>query len=139
MKNIKKKPNKSKKIFNNKSQSCLNKIEIGEFILRYTKARDEKTIKRVKKLYQKDDSYDYYLNTITSKIGNNEYKNTLNVNNMVTLYRESIPRNNYNNSHNGEFKELSYNKDTYIKPNLKNKKLIMNEIRKGLMTINLND
>jgi hypothetical protein len=113
--------------------------QIGEFILRYTKARDEKTIKRVKKLYQKDDSYDYYLNTITSKIGNNEYKNTLNVNNMVTLYRESIPRNNYNNSHNGEFKELSYNKDTYIKPNLKNKKLIMNEIRKGLMTINLND
>ena len=47
-------------------------------------------IKRFKKLYRKDDSYDYYLNTLTSRVGNNEYKNTLNVNNIIPLYGETI-------------------------------------------------
>ena len=139
LKNIKKKPNKSKKIFNNKSQSCLNKKENEKFILRYTKARDEKIIKRVKKLYKKDDSYDYYLNTLNSRIENKEYKNTLNVNNVVPLYGESISRNIYINSHIGQFNALSYDEDTYIKQSKINKKLIMNEIRKELMSINLNE
>ena len=125
-----------KKILNTKSQSCLNKKEIQEFIFRYTKARDEKIIKRVKKLYKKDDSYAYYLNTLTSRIGNNEYKNFLNVNNQIPLYGERITRNDYINSHIGEFKGLSYNEDTLIKQSNKNKKLIMDGIRKGLLAIN---
>ena len=138
-KELRKKLNKPKKILNTKSQSCLNKKEIQKFILRYTKARDEKIIKRVKKLYKKDDSYAYYLNTLTTRIGNNEYKNFLNVNNVVPLYGERISKNGYINSYIGEFKGLSYNEDTLIKKSNKNKKLILDGIRKGLLAINLND
>ena len=135
---MKEKSNKSKRIHNNKSESFFTKKENAEFILRYTKARDEKMIKRFKKLYRKDDSYDYYLNTLTSRVGNNEYKNTLNVNNIIPLYGETISRNNFANSQIGEFKGLSFDEDTHIKHKNKDKKLIMNDIRKGLMEINLN-
>ena len=135
---IKEKSNNSKRIHNNKSQSFFIKKENAEFILRYTKARDEKMIKKFKKLYRKDDSYDYYLNTLTSRVGNNEYKNSLNVNNIIPLYGETVSRNNFANSQIGEFKGLSFDEDTHIKYKNKDKKLIMNDIRKGLMEINLN-
>ena len=135
---MKEKSNKSKRIHNNKSESFFTKKENAEFILRYTKARDEKMIKRFKKLYRKDDSYDYYLNTLTSRVGNNEYKNSLNVNNIIPLYGETVSRNNFANSQIGEFKGLSFDEDTHIKHKNKDKKLIMNDIRKGLMEINLN-
>ena len=131
--------NKHKKLFNNKSQIYLKQKENAEFILRYTKARDEKVIKKVKKLYKKDDSYNYYLNTLTSRVGNNEYKNSLNVNHIIPLYGESVSRNNYINSYIGEFKGLSFNENVHIKQSKKDKKHIMYEIRKGLMDIKLND
>ena len=135
---IKEKSNKSKKIYNNKSESFFTKKENAEFILRYTKARDEKMIKKFKKLYKKDDSYDYYLNTLTSRVGNNEYKNSLNVNNVIPLYGETVSRNNFANSQIGEFKGLSFDDDTHIKHKNKDKRLIMDDIRKGLLEINLN-
>ena len=123
------------KFNNNKSQILYKEKENAEFILRYTKARDEKMFKKIKKLYKKDDSYDYFLNTLVSRIGNNEYKNLLNVNNILQLYGEKVTRNNFINSYIGDFKGLSY-EDNHIKQNKKNKKLIMNYIRKGLMEIN---
>jgi hypothetical protein len=139
-KKSKEKYNKSKRKKSNKSL-IIDKEE-AEFILRYTKARDEKIIKIIKKLYKKDDSYDYYLNTLTSRVGNREYKNSLNVNNSIPLYGETVSRNNYINSTTsqiGEFKGLSFNEEAKIKQSKKNKRLIMNEIRKGLMEINLRD
>ena len=131
-----------KKTASSISQELLREKGKAKFYLRYTKARDEKIIKIFKKLYKKDDSYDYYLNSLTSRLGNNEYKNTLNVNNSIPLYGESISRNNHINSFNsyiGDFKGLSFKEDISIKQSKKTKRLIMNEIRKGLMEIDLKD
>lgn len=120
----------------NEKESFFQAKENSEFILRYTKARDEKFIKKIKKLYKKDYSYDYYLKTLASRIGNNEYNNSLNVNNEIPLYGESISRNNIINPHIGKFVGLSFNDITPIKKRNKSKKIIINEIRKGLMEIN---
>ena len=129
--------NKSKIRFKtNKSQIIFTGRENAEFILRYTKARDEKMFKIMKKIYKKDDSYDYYLHTLTSRIGNNEYKNSLNVNNILHLYGEKVSRNSFINSYIGDFKGLSYKENNQIKQIKKNKKIIMNEIRKELMEAN---
>ena len=77
------------------------------------------------------------------RLGNNEYKNSLNVNNSIPLYGESISRNKYINSFNshiGDFKGLSFKEDIPKKRTTKKtKKLIMNEIRKGLMELDLKD
>lgn len=136
---------KKEKILNNKSKIRSNNTqshiiftgrENAQFILRYTKARDEKMFKKMKTIYKKDDSYDYYLNTITSRIGNSEYKNTLNVNNVLQLYGEKITRNNFINSYIGDFKGLLFKENSHINQVKKNKKIIMNEIRKGLMETN---
>lgn len=135
---IKKYSNRPKNNNFNKSEFLFKEKENADFILRYTKARDERMIKKFKKLYKKDESYDYYLNSLTSRIGNREYKNALNVNNIIPLYGETITRNDYIHSSIGEFKGLSYDEGNHIKQNKKEKKQIMNIIRKGLLDINFN-
>ena len=44
--------------------------EYAEFILRYTKARDEYLIRRFKKMYRKDFNYDYSLLSLTKRLCN---------------------------------------------------------------------
>ena len=120
----------------NKSDFLYKEKENAEFILRYTRARDERMIKNIKQLYKKDDSYDYLLNSLTSRIGNREYKNTLNVNNVVPLYGETVTRNDFIHSAISDFKGLSYHNGPLIKQSTKKRKQIMNIIRKGLLDYN---
>ncbi len=132
---IKEYSNKPKKKMN-KSDFLYKEKENAEFILRYTRARDERMIKNIKQLYKKDDSYDYLLNSLTSRIGNREYKNTLNVNNVVPLYGETVTRNDFIHSAISDFKGLSYHNGPLIKQSTKKRKQIMNIIRKGLLDYN---
>ena len=132
---VEKKSKEKKKKKLKKSQSFFDEKENAQFILRYVKARDEKMMKEIQKLYKKDDSYSYYLNTVTSRLGNNEYKNILNVNHSIGLYGESIIKNTYLNSPIGDFKGLDYNDNSLIQQTKKSKKIIMNEIRKSLQNL----
>ena len=110
------------KMFNNKIKR--NKTIDDDFILRYTKARDENLIKNFKRMYRKDDNYDKSLLSLTKRLCNKEYRNYLNVNNTILLFGETISPNNYLHSSIADFRGLSqYNeipekktkKDNYIK------------------------
>lgn len=68
-----------------KNKSFANEKDNAAFILRYTKARDEYLIRKLKKISTKDDSYEYSLSAVTSRICEPHYKNTLNVNNDILL------------------------------------------------------
>ena len=112
----------------------------AEFILRYTKARDEYLIKRFKKLDRKDDSYDNSLLSLTKRLCNKEYKNYLNVNNTINLFGETLTPNNYLHSLNSsiaDFRGLSiYNEVSETK---KNKKKAIVGLRNNLRNLDLSD
>ena len=103
-------PNAVDKIFRNRrrqNKTISDDKENAEFILRYTKARDEYLIKKFKKMYRKDDSYDYSLLSLTKRLCNKQYKNYLNVNNTIYLFGESISPNNDIHSSIADFRGLS--------------------------------
>ena len=81
-----------KKIFNRKKSLLLyTDRENSSFILRYKKARDEYMIKRLKRLSEKDDSYDSCFLELTSRKIEEPYKSYLNVNNNnIQIYNNNI-------------------------------------------------
>ena len=120
---------------NNKSIS--ERRENEEFILRYTKARDEYLIRRFKKLYRKDDSYDNSLLSLTKRLCNQQYKNYLNVNNTILLFGETINTNNFIHSSIADFRGLTIANTV---PEKKKKKIdYVIGLRKNLHDIDLNE
>ena len=118
-------------------KSISEKRENEEFILRYTKARDEYLIKRFKKLYKKDDSYDNSLLSLTKRLCNQQYKNYLNVNNTILLFGETINTNNFIHSSIADFRGLTI---ANIIPERKKQKIdYVIGLRKNLHDIDLNE
>ena len=114
------------KVFD-KTKSLANEKDNAEFILRYTKAREDYMIKKLKKISTKDDSYDATLLTLANKLNNKQYKNGSN-----ELTDSKNPNNNvYLREHNNEYLE---NKK---KMNISNN--IINNLRNNLLDINLNE
>ena len=111
--------------------------EFDEFLLRYTKARDEHLIKRFKKLYRKDDSYDNSLLTITNRVCNKQYRNYLNVNNTILLFGQSINSGDYLHSSIGDFRGLTISNEIPEKKESKNS-FIMG-LRKNLHSFDFNE
>jgi len=95
----------------NQNKTISNEKKNAEFILRYTKARDEYLIKRFKKMYRKDDNYDYSLLTLTRRLCNKQYRNYLNVNNTILLFGETITPSNYLHSSIADFRGFSLNNE----------------------------
>ena len=135
-------PNAINKMFKKKNvrnKKISDERENAEFILRYTKARDEHLIKRFKKLYKKDDSYDYSLLNITRRLCNKEYKNYLNVNNTIYLFGETITPNNHNlQSSIADFRGLPVGNESAEQKKEKNKNYIIS-LRKNLHSLDLNE
>ena len=135
-------PNAIKKLFRNKSkqnQTISDNRGNAEFILRYTKARDEYLIKRFKKMYRKDDSYDKSLLSLTKRLCNKQYRNYLNVNNTIDLFGETISSNNQIHSSIADFRGLSvYNEIPEKKESSKNNDYIIG-LRRNLHNLNLNE
>ena len=118
-------------------KSISEKRENEEFILRYTKARDEYLIKRFKKLYKKDDSYDNSLISLTKRLCNQQYKNYLNVNNTIQLFGETINANNFIHSSIADFRGLTIANTV---PERKKQKInYVVGLRKNLHEIDLNE
>ena len=121
-------------------KSISERRENEEFILRYTKARDEYLIKRFKKLNKKDDSYDNSLLSLTKRLCNRQYKNYLNVNNTILLFGETINTintNNYINSSIADFRGLTIANTV---PERKKQKIdYVIGLRKNLHNIDLNE
>ena len=121
-------------------KSISERRENEEFILRYTKARDEYLIKRFKKLNKKDDSYDNSLLSLTKRLCNKQYKNYLNVNNTILLFGETINTintNNYINSSIADFRGLTIANTV---PERKKQKIdYVVGLRKNLHNIDLNE
>ena len=108
-----------------------------EFILRYTKARDEYLIRRFIKLNKKDDSYDNSLLSLTKRLCNQQYKNYLNVNNTILLFGETINTNNFIHSSIADFRGLTIAKTV---PERKKQKInYIIGLRKNLHNIDLNE
>ena len=108
---------------------------LGEF--QYIKIKDKRySNNHLTYHISSDNDLDYLLNSLTSRIGNREYKNTLNVNNVVPLYGETVTRNDFIHSAISDFKGLSYHNGPLIKQSTKKRKQIMNIIRKGLLDYN---
>ena len=113
------------KVFD-KTKSLANEKDNAEFILRYTKAREDYMIKKLKKISTKDDSYDATLLNLANKLNNKQYKNGSN-----ELIDAKNPNNNqYLREHN----EYLENKK---KMNISNN--IINNLRNNLLDINLNE
>ena len=112
--------------------------ENAEFILRYTKARDEYLIRRFKKMYRKDDNYDYSLITLSKRLCNKQYKNYLNVNNIIYLSGETISPNDYLHSSIADFRGLSLSNSLPNKKKEKKEDYIIG-LRKNLHSLDLND
>ena len=137
-------PKAMEKMFKKRLKYKYNRPSIekinAEFILRYTKARDEYLIKRFKKLDRKDDSYDNSLISLTKRLCNEQYKNYLNVNNTISLFGETLTPNNYLHSFNNSianFRGLSlYNE---IPKQKKNKKKYIIGLRNNLRNLDLNE
>ena len=136
-----------KRLYNNqrnKIGSLTNEKETAEFILRYTKARDEYMIKRFKKLSRKDESYDNSFLALTTRLCNQQYRNYLNVNSSIPLFGETInqtiPNINCINSSIGDFKGLSVCHSLPNNNHRKNtcKEDYVDELRKSLLNIDLN-
>ena len=118
-------------------KSISEKKENEEFILRYTKARDEYLIKRFKKLYKKDDSYDNSLLSLTKRLCNQQYKNYLNVNNTILLFGETINTSNFIHSSIADFRGLTIANTV---PERKKQKIdYVVGLRKNLHSIDLNE
>ena len=135
-----KNPSKIEKILKlrrKNKKSISERRENEEFILRYTKARDEYLIRRFIKLNKKDDSYDNSLLSLTKRLCNQQYKNYLNVNNTICLFGETINTNNYINSSIADFRGLSIANTV---PEKKKKKInYIIGLRKNLHSIDLNE
>ena len=118
-------------------KSISEKRENEEFILRYTKARDEYLIRRFIKLNKKDDSYDNSLLSLTKRLCNQQYKNYLNVNNTILLFGETINTNNFIHSSIADFRGLTIAKTV---PERKKQKInYIIGLRKNLHNIDLNE
>ena len=125
------------KLRRKKNKSISEKRENEEFILRYTKARDEYLIKRFIKLDKKDDSYDNSLISLTKRLCNQQYKNYLNVNNTICLFGETINTNTFINSSIADFRGLTIANTV---PEKKKKKInYIIGLRKNLHSIDLNE
>ena len=118
-------------------KSISGKTANEEFILRYTKARDEYLIRRFIKLNKKDDSYDNSLLSLTKRLCNQQYKNYLNVNNTILLFGETINTNNFIHSSIADFRGLTIAKTV---PERKKQKInYIIGLRKNLHNIDLNE
>ena len=118
-------------------KSISEKRENEEFILRYTKARDEYLIRRFIKLNKKDDSYDNSLLSLTRRLCNQQYKNYLNVNNTILLFGETINTNNFIHSSIADFRGLTIAKTV---PERKKQKInYIIGLRKNLHNIDLSE
>ena len=121
----------------NINKSISDDKENAEFILRYTKARDEYLIRRFKKMYRKDDSYDYSLLTLTKRLCNKQYRNYLNVNNTILLFGETISPNNHLHSSIADFRGLSLYNEIPEKKSKKDNYIA--GLRRNLHSLDLND
>ena len=140
---------KFKTMFDN-NKSLYTDRNTSEFILRYTKARDEHMIRRFKKLSNKDDSYDNSYYEISMRNYDPDYKNLLNVNSNLELYGQNVLNKNnniiniynmnnyyYNNKNDIDY-ECNKNNKIYNKIKEKENNIIVS-LRKKLNTINFND
>ena len=140
---------KFKTMFDN-NKSLYTDRNTSEFILRYTKARDEHMIRRFKKLSNKDDSYDNSYYEISMRNYDPDYKNLLNVNSNLELYGQNVLNKNnniiniynmnnyyYNNKNDIDY-ECNKNNKIYNKIKQKENNIIVS-LRKKLNTINFND
>ena len=119
-----------KRVFG-KSKSLANEKDNAEFILRYTKAREDYMIKKLKKISTKDYSYDMALFSLANKLNNKNNKNTLN-----DVYNEKIPKNNKKrNLSMNDYKDFSVNNKKQI--NIEQN--IINSLRNDLLDIDLNE
>jgi len=135
-----KNPSKIEKILKlrrKNKKSISERRENEEFILRYTKARDEYLIRRFIKLNKKDDSYDNSLLSLTKRLCNEQYKNYLNVNNTICLFGETINTNTYINSSIADFRGLTIANTVQEKKKKKINYII--GLRKNLHSIDLNE
>ena len=120
-----------KKLFG-KSKSMANEKDNAEFILRYTKAREEYMIKKLKKISSKDDSYDATLYTLAQRLNTNNYRNA-----PVINYDEKYKKNNNKkaNLSMNDFKDYTIEN----KKNIPIEKSVINDLRNDLLEINLNE
>jgi hypothetical protein len=133
-------PKLLKRMFRNSNKN--NKSiyeENAEFILRYTKARDEYLIRRFKKMYRKDDNYDYSLLSLTKRLCNKQYRNYLNVNNKILLSGETISPNEYIHSSIADFKGVSFCNETAPNQKKANTENYIVGLRKNLHSLDLNE
>lgn len=131
-------PKAVEKMFNKNKRKQISKDE-EEFLLRYTKARDEYLIKRFKKMYRKEDSYDKSLLSLTKRLCNKEYRNHLNVNNTIFLFGETInPDNNNIYSSIANFRGLSLYGEKTDEKKPKNDNYIEG-LRRNLHSLDLNE
>ena len=134
-------PNAIKKLFGNKKEKnkTINDMKGNpEFILRYTKARDEYLIKRFKKLYRKDDSYDKSLLSLTKRLCNKQYRNYLNVNNTILLFGETISPDNQIHSSIANFRGFSIHNEIH-EQNKSSKNNYIVGLRRNLHSLDLNE
>jgi hypothetical protein len=143
---INKNPNLNlEKVFN-RSKSMFLYTDRGNtsFILRYKKARDEYMIKRIKKLSEKDDSFNSSFIDLTSRAIDDPYKNYLNVNTNMQIYNVLKKNENKNNRsfnfspNNNSNLSKSNSKNNIIIPNVnKSKKYYVGLLKKQLRLIDL--
>ena len=130
----------SNKVFNNTPKFIKDK-ENAEFILRYTKARDENLIKKCNLLYRKDDCFKNSLLTLATRICDEQYKNCLNVNHVLSMFGETVyDRNKKVNASICDFKGLTITEEdssSHHKKRNKTSKSTIVELRKSLQKINL--
>lgn len=122
--------NNIKKVFG-KSKSLANEKDNAEFILRYTKAREEYMIKKLKKLSTKDYSYDMTLISLANRLNNKSNKNGIN-----DIYDEKLPKNNKKrNMSMNDYKDYSVDNKKQI--NIEQN--IIDSLRNDLLDIDLNE
>ena len=114
-----------KKVFG-KSKSLANEKDNEEFFIRYARAREDYMIKKFKKIYIKDDSYDTTLLSLANRFNNKHYKNGLN-----NFYDVKNQKNN--NRMNLSMDSPTEKKNIYID------KDIISNLRNDLLTLDLNE
>ena len=114
-----------KKVFG-KSKSLANEKDNEEFFIRYARAREDYMIKKFKKIYIKDDSYDTTLLSLANRFNNKHYKNGLN--NFYDIKKQkNINRMNLSMDSPTEKKNIYIDKD------------IISNLRNDLLTLDLNE
>jgi hypothetical protein len=121
------------------NRSISNDKENAEFILRYTKARDEYLIRRFKQLNKKDESYDNSLISLTKRLCNEQYRNYLNVNNVIQLFGETINQNFDIHSSIANFKGLTCWNNVPQEKKMNKKSRYIIGLRRNLQSLDLND